>query len=80
MARRLRASRVDRRPAPAAAASPRSRRAAAARGSLRDGRCAVCDEIYEEGSDVAHPTLTSDRFLGAAHADCRARWNVPVEA
>ncbi len=46
----------------------------------RSGRCAVCDEIYEEGSDVALPTLTSDRFLGAAHADCRARWNVPVEA
>lgn len=45
----------------------------------RSGRCAVCDEVYEEGSDVALPTLRSDRFLGAAHADCRARWTVPVE-
>jgi hypothetical protein len=45
----------------------------------RSGRCAVCDELYEEGSDVALPTLTEDRFIGAVHADCRARWSVPIE-
>jgi hypothetical protein len=43
------------------------------------GRCAVCGEGYEEGSDVAFPILASDESLGAAHADCRARWDVPVD-
>lgn len=40
------------------------------------GRCAVCDEAIEEGSDVATPTLPGDEKRGVAHADCRARWSV----
>jgi hypothetical protein len=44
----------------------------------RYGRCAVCGEAFEEGSDVALPTLASDVNLGAVHADCRARWSVVV--
>jgi hypothetical protein len=43
------------------------------------GRCAVCGEAFEEGSDVASPILASDGKLGAAHADCRSRWTVPVD-
>lgn len=46
----------------------------------RSGRCSVCDEPFEEGSDVAFPTLASDANLGGVHADCRSRWSVPVEA
>lgn len=46
----------------------------------RSGRCSVCDEVFEDGSDVAFPTLAEDRFLGAVHADCRTRWSVPVDA
>jgi hypothetical protein len=45
----------------------------------RSGRCSVCGEAFEEGSDVALPTLVDDRFLGAVHADCRSRWSVPVD-
>ena len=45
----------------------------------RSGRCSVCGEVFEEGSDVASPTLASDRYLGAVHADCRSRWSVPVD-
>jgi hypothetical protein len=44
------------------------------------GRCAQCGEAFEEGSDVAFPSLASDANLGAAHADCRARWTVPADA
>lgn len=44
----------------------------------RSGECAVCREPYEEGSDVAIPTLADDSRLGSVHADCRARWTVPV--
>jgi hypothetical protein len=44
----------------------------------RSGRCTVCDEPFEEGSDVAFPSLASDANLGAAHADCRSRWSVPA--
>jgi len=43
------------------------------------GRCAVCDEAIEEGSDVALPILADDAKLGVAHADCRARWSVLAE-
>ena len=45
----------------------------------RSGKCAACGEAFEEGSDVAEPTLHADRFLGTVHADCRARWSVPVD-
>lgn len=45
----------------------------------RSGECSVCGEAFEAGSDVAFPTLASDRNLGAAHADCRSRWSVPVD-
>ncbi len=44
----------------------------------RSGECAVCREPFEEGSDVAIPTLADDSRLGTVHADCRARWTVPV--
>lgn len=66
-----------RRPAP----DMRPRRAVACEigNARRSGRCSVCGEAFEEGSDVAFPTLASDRFLGAAHADCRSRWSVPVD-
>lgn len=46
----------------------------------RSGKCAVCREPFEEGSDVAVPTFTSDARLGCVHADCRARWSVPVDS
>lgn len=45
----------------------------------RSGLCAVCREAFEEGSDVASPILADDANLGAAHADCRSRWSVPVD-
>lgn len=45
----------------------------------RSGKCAACGEAFEEGSDVAEPTLHGDRFLGSVHADCRTRWTVPVD-
>jgi hypothetical protein len=45
----------------------------------RSGLCAVCGEAYEQGGDVALPTLASDERLGAVHADCRSRWTVPVD-
>lgn len=45
----------------------------------RSGRCSVCGEAFEEGSDVAFPILASDGHLGAVHADCRSRWSVPVD-
>ncbi|MDB4943295.1 MAG: hypothetical protein JWP97_2829 [Labilithrix sp.] len=44
----------------------------------RSGVCAVCGEDVEEGSDVALPSAPADASLGVAHADCRARWTVPV--
>jgi hypothetical protein len=44
------------------------------------GRCSVCSEAFEEGSDVAFPSLATDEGLGAAHADCRSRWSVPIDA
>ena len=46
----------------------------------RSGLCAVCGEAFEQGSDVALPTLASDAHLGAVHADCRSRWTVPVDS
>lgn len=66
-----------RRPAP----DTRPRRVVASEigTARRSGRCSVCNEAFEEGSDVAFPTLASDRFLGAVHADCRSRWSVPVD-
>lgn len=45
----------------------------------RSGRCAVCEEVFEEGSDVAFPILADDGKLGAVHADCRARWMALVD-
>jgi hypothetical protein len=45
----------------------------------RSGRCSACGEAFEEGSDVAFPTLSADKYLGAVHADCRTRWRVPVD-
>jgi hypothetical protein len=45
----------------------------------RSGRCSVCGEAYEEGSDVAFAILASDSKLGAVHADCRSRWSVPID-
>lgn len=45
----------------------------------RSGKCAACGEAFEEGSDVAEPTLHADRFLGSVHADCRGRWTVPLD-
>lgn len=45
----------------------------------RSGRCSVCGEAFEEGSDVAFPTLASDKYLGVVHADCRSRWTAPEE-
>ena len=43
------------------------------------GRCAVCGEAIEEGSDIATPALAADAKHGVAHADCRARWSVVDE-
>lgn len=45
----------------------------------RSGRCAVCAEEFDEGSDVAFPTAAADEHLGAVHADCRSRWSVPLD-
>jgi len=45
----------------------------------RSGLCAVCGEAFEQGSDVARPTLAGDEKLGPVHADCRAGWTVPVD-
>ncbi len=67
-----------RRPAPDV--RPRRRVESDIGTAKRSGRCSVCDEPFEEGSDVAFPTLASDANLGAVHADCRSRWSVPVEA
>ncbi len=67
-----------RRPAPDV--RPRRRVESDIGTAKRSGRCSVCAEPFEEGSDVAFPTLTRDANLGAVHADCRSRWSVPVEA
>jgi hypothetical protein len=66
--RRPAPDRRPRRPVPCAIGSAR-----------RSGLCAVCGEAYEQGGDVALPTLESDARLGAAHADCRSRWTVLVD-
>lgn len=66
-----------RRPAPDV--RPRRQVACEIKSAKWSGRCAVCGEAIEEGSDVGFPTLASDENLGAVHADCRARWSVPVE-
>lgn len=58
---------------------PRRHVASAIGVARRSGRCAVCDEAFEEGSDVAFPTQPADTKLGSVHADCRARWQVPVD-
>lgn len=68
---------APRRPAPDT--RPRRRVESEIKSARRSGRCAVCGEAFEEGSDVALPTLASDGRLGAAHADCRSRWSVPVD-
>lgn len=68
---------APRRPAPDL--RPRRRVESEIASAKRSGRCAVCDEPFEEGSDVALPTLASDATLGVAHADCRSRWTVSVE-
>lgn len=67
---------ASRRPAP----DTRPRRAVPCEigHAKRSGLCAVCGEAFEHGSDVAFPSLASDSNLGAAHADCRSRWTVPV--
>ena len=69
--------RAPRRPPP----DPRPRRRVPCEvaRARRSGQCAVCGEPYEEGSDVALPALADDARLGATHADCRARWTVPVD-
>jgi hypothetical protein len=67
-----------RRPAPDT--RPRRRVPSAIGRAKRSGLCAACREPFEEGSDVAFPTSASDEKLGAVHADCRARWTVPIEA
>ncbi len=66
-----------RRPAP----DTRARRQVACeiKSAKWSGRCAVCGEAIEEGSDVGIPTGAGDEALGVAHADCRSRWAVPVD-
>lgn len=66
-----------RRPAPDP--RPRRRVPCAIGRAKRSGLCAACGEAFEEGSDVAFPTLASDERLGAVHADCHSRWTVPVD-
>jgi hypothetical protein len=66
-----------RRPAPDT--RPRRPIACEIKSAKWSGRCAVCGEPIEEGSDVGIPTLASDENLGVAHADCRSRWSVPVD-
>jgi hypothetical protein len=66
-----------RRPAPDV--RPRRQVACEIRSAKWSGRCAVCGEAIEEGSDVGFPTLASDENLGAVHADCRSRWSVPID-
>lgn len=66
-----------RRPAPDM--RPRRRVPCEIGSARRSGRCSVCGEAFEEGSDVAFPTLATDENLGAVHADCRSRWSVPVD-
>ena len=39
----------------------------------------VGGEEFERGAEVAYPTLEGDKSLGAVHADCRARWTVPID-
>ena len=77
----FRAARPARRPAaprpPPPDTRPRRQVPTEIRSARRSGRCAVCSERYEEGSDIAFPMLADDGKLGAAHADCRARWTVP---
>lgn len=79
----FRAARPARRPAarrPAPDTRPRRQVPTEIGSARRSGRCAVCSEPYEEGSDIAFPMLADDSKLGAAHADCRARWTVPFDA
>jgi hypothetical protein len=73
-----RGERSPRRPAPDT--RPRRRVPCEIGTARRSGVCAACREPFEEGSDVAFPTLASDENLGAVHADCRARWSVPIKA
>jgi Protein of unknown function (DUF2786) len=77
-AQRAEWARRQRPPAPPPA-DRRPRRAvpSAVARARRSGVCEVCREPYEEGSDVALPTLEADAKLGAVHADCRGRWSVP---
>lgn len=63
-----------RRPAPDT--RPRRHVPCAIGRAKRSGLCARCGEAFEEGSDVAYPTLASDQALGAVHADCRSSWTV----
>jgi hypothetical protein len=65
-------------PRPRKDVRPRRRVESVIGRAKRSGRCTVCDEPFEEGSDVAFPSLASDANLGAAHADCRSRWSVPA--
>ena len=68
------ARRAPRKPAPDT--RPRRRVPCEVGRARRSGNCAVCGEPFEDGSDVAFPTLADDAGLGTAHADCRARWTV----
>lgn len=61
---------------PAPDTRPRRRVPCEVGRARRSGNCAVCGEPFEDGSDVAFPTLADDAKLGTAHADCRARWTV----
>ena len=77
----FRAARPARRPAPRRPppdTRPRRQVPTEIRAARRSGRCAVCSEAYEEGSDIAIPMLADDGKLGAAHADCRVRWTAPI--
>jgi Protein of unknown function (DUF2786) len=64
---------------PAPDTRPRRRVPCAIGKAKRSGCCARCGEAFEEGSDVAFPTLASDEPLGVVHADCRSRWAVLVD-
>ena len=78
----FRAARPPRRPAarpPPRDTRPRRQVPTEIKVARWSGRCAVCREPYEEGSDIASPVLADHAKLGAAHADCRARWTVPID-
>ncbi|HYO95423.1 MAG TPA: DUF2786 domain-containing protein [Polyangiaceae bacterium] len=64
---------------PAADTRPRRNVACEIGVAKRSGRCAVCGEGFDEGSDVAFPTVAADEHLGTVHADCRSRWSVPLD-